>query len=55
MNAHAEELRQYFVAHQGKETLSVLLEDCDYNYGAVARAFAKKIDEKVGNHRFYAL
>ncbi|KAH9918195.1 uncharacterized protein BXZ73DRAFT_105321 [Epithele typhae] len=36
VNAHAEELRQYFVAHQGKKELFVDLEQVGMDFGAMA-------------------
>ncbi len=51
VNAHAEELRQYFVAHEGKKTLVV--EDVGTRYsvdfGRLARLMTDKIHENVSH------
>ena len=49
MNAHAEELREYFVAHQGKKKLTVQALGNRYtvDFGSMARQMTSKIHEEV--------
>ncbi|KAH9918221.1 uncharacterized protein BXZ73DRAFT_53065 [Epithele typhae] len=52
VNAHAEELRQYFVAHQGKKELFVDLEQVGMDFGAMAVKFSELLDENVVDKTF---
>ncbi|KAI0703656.1 hypothetical protein C8T65DRAFT_696695 [Cerioporus squamosus] len=45
INAHAEELRRYFVAHDGKKNLRV--NDARWDFGMLARKMSLKIRENV--------
>ena len=49
MNAHSEELRHYFVAHEGKKELIVQASGTRYtvDFGALSRQMTKKIHENV--------
>ncbi|KAJ8481901.1 hypothetical protein ONZ51_g5696 [Trametes cubensis] len=49
VNAHAEELRHYFVAHEGKKELIVQASGTRYtvDFGALSRQMTKKIHENV--------
>ena len=49
MNAHAEELRGYFVAHKGKKKLIVQTLGNRYtaDFGSMARQMTYKIHEEV--------
>ncbi|TBU22392.1 hypothetical protein BD309DRAFT_897067 [Dichomitus squalens] len=49
INAHAEELRSYFVAHEGKKKLVLQAAGDRYavDYGSLAQTFTKRIHENV--------
>ncbi|KAI0356038.1 hypothetical protein OH77DRAFT_1520601 [Trametes cingulata] len=49
VNAHADQLRQYFVRHEGKKNLVVGTTGTRYSvdYGALARAMTRQIHENV--------
>ena len=49
INAHAQELRSYFVAHEGKKRLVVKTVGDRHivDYGSLAPTFTKKIHENV--------
>ncbi|KAI0027230.1 hypothetical protein K488DRAFT_81197 [Vararia minispora EC-137] len=44
VNAHAEDLRESFVAHEGKKTLTIAFPG---DFGAMAQLFTKEIDKHV--------
>ncbi|KAI0690420.1 hypothetical protein C8T65DRAFT_98399 [Cerioporus squamosus] len=54
INAHAEELREYFVAHQGKKTLTVSAVGTRYtvDFGDMARQMTLKIHDNVVDTAF---
>lgn len=49
MNAHAEELRDHFVAHEGKQKLEVHVEGTQYSvdFGSIARQMTAEIEKSV--------
>ena len=47
VNAHAEELRSNFVAHEGKKTLHVVAKQ-GFDFAYISKAMAAKIHENVG-------
>ncbi|KAI0780155.1 hypothetical protein C8Q74DRAFT_1316519 [Fomes fomentarius] len=47
VNAHAEELRAYFVAHDGKRQLTIEIEPLRTDFGHIARQFSQKVQEHV--------
>ena len=47
VGAHAEELRAYFVQHEGKKKLEVKSSASQRDYAHMAREFASKIHENV--------
>ncbi|KAH8923780.1 hypothetical protein BT69DRAFT_1308292 [Atractiella rhizophila] len=49
VNAHSEELRQHFVAHEGKKELIVFLQGNRYtvDFGFMARLFSEEISKNV--------
>ncbi|KAI0917733.1 hypothetical protein AcV7_007067 [Taiwanofungus camphoratus] len=51
MNAHAEELRDHFVAHEGKQKLEVHVEGTQYSvdFGSIARQMTAEIEKSVVN------
>jgi Domain of unknown function (DUF4419) len=51
VNAHAEELRDRFVAHQGKKKLVVTAAGSRYSvdFGSLARQMTDLIDQNVGD------
>lgn len=51
VNANAEALRSYFVAHKGKKELTVRAIGTRYtvNFGALAEQMTKVIDKNVSN------
>ena len=52
VNKHAEELRQYFVAHEGKKELWVRTVGTRYtvDFGRLARQMTSQIHEHVRPH-----
>ena len=57
VNAHAEELRSYFVAHEGKEELTLCVIDTQYtiDLAKVSRMFCQLLDKHVSAPRPYHL
>ncbi len=57
INAHADELRQYFVAHEGKKKLTVSAVGTRYtvDFGDMARQMTLKIQDNVRIHRVRSL
>lgn len=49
VNAHAEELRKHFVAHEGKKELKITMGGTRHSvdFGAVAQTFADLLHENV--------
>ncbi len=49
VNAHAEELRSHFVAHEGKKTLHVAAKQ-GFDFAYISKAMAAEIHENVGRN-----
>ena len=49
VNAHAEDLREYFVAHEGKKELLIFTDGTRHtlDFAWMARTFARMLDEHV--------
>lgn len=55
INAHAEELRDTFVDHAGKKTLTIVAPNASLDnadFGDLAVKMTERIDENVGVHTF---
>ncbi|RPD59688.1 hypothetical protein L227DRAFT_576102 [Lentinus tigrinus ALCF2SS1-6] len=52
VNAHAEELRQYFVAHEGQRSISVEVCSGELDYASMTRQFVRLIHEMVVDSTF---